>query len=144
MTFLDCLDASTHEVLPLHEKCSIRSYAFPSSRVVAVAASSHVIDRASIANVVASTNMCSICSFVGAFSRTYEDRFFDTGGTQESMAEWWLLSKCSYVVFAPKSGFSRTAYAYSLRSNSAVNPSIYPWKTLKTTDKQIAHYGSGL
>eukprot|EP00898_Chlorokybus_atmophyticus_P000933 jgi/Chlat1/1840/Chrsp14S02225 len=61
---------------------------------------------------------------------------------QEAFGEWWLLSKCDYVVFAPKSGFSKTAYAYSLQSATAINPALMPRRVVRTLD--MAHIGAGL
>eukprot|EP00898_Chlorokybus_atmophyticus_P000983 jgi/Chlat1/1886/Chrsp145S02206 len=61
---------------------------------------------------------------------------------QESLGEWWLLSKCKYFVLKRTSGFSRTALAYSLRPEVAAYPGTGPFYFMRTIE--LAELGAGL
>eukprot|EP00898_Chlorokybus_atmophyticus_P001315 jgi/Chlat1/2184/Chrsp17S02747 len=60
---------------------------------------------------------------------------------QEAVGEWWLFSKADYFVMKRYSGFSRTAWAYALKLNSAINPD-YAW--VFTEYELLASSGAGL
>jgi len=52
----------------------------------------------------------------------------------ETLGEWWLYSQCDYFILSEMSGFSRTAYAYSLKEKVAFLGTDLSFKRLDVTD----------
>jgi len=52
----------------------------------------------------------------------------------DTLGEWWLYSQCDYFIMMGYSGFSRTAYAYSLKEKVALRGTDLSFKLLDITD----------
>eukprot|EP00898_Chlorokybus_atmophyticus_P000900 jgi/Chlat1/1810/Chrsp135S02128 len=59
-----------------------------------------------------------------------------------AVGDWWLLSKCDFLVMRRGSGFAKTALAYSFKTQHAVFPGSGPFFFLQLLE--LAEIGSGL